>query len=61
MEDFFFPAGLKAYIKRFWSAFEGDPGQGFHAFLRRCIHDVGGRLESAEGHFRHAGIVVEKT
>lgn len=54
-----FTAELKAFIKKAWSMYEEDPDQGFHAFLRRCIHDVGGKQESAEGHFRHAGITIE--
>jgi hypothetical protein len=56
-EEFF--AELKAYIKKAWSMYEEDPDQVFNAFLRRCIHDVGGKQESAEGHFRHAGIMIE--
>ena len=58
IEEFF--AELKAYIKKAWPGYENDPDQGFHAFLRRCVHDVGAKQESAEGHFRHAGITIEK-
>lgn len=58
IEEFF--AELKGYIKKGWRAYEEDPDQGFNAFLRRCVHDVGAKKESAEGHFRDAGIKVEK-
>lgn len=39
IEEFF--AELKAFIKRAWSVYEKNPGQGFQAFLQRCVHDVG--------------------
>jgi transposase len=58
IEEFF--AELKAYIKKSWSAYEANPEQGFHIFLRRCVHDVGAKQQSAEGHFRHAGITIER-
>jgi transposase len=57
IEEFF--AELKAYIKKAWPAFEEDPDQGFKTFLRRCVDHVGSKKESAEGHFRKAGIIVE--
>ncbi|KAJ5851110.1 hypothetical protein N7455_010966 [Penicillium solitum] len=57
IEEFF--AELKAHIKKYWSTYEENCDQGFHAFLRRCVQDVGAKKESAEGHFRHAGIMVE--
>ena len=46
IEEFF--AELKAYIKESWSAYEANPDQGFHVFLRRCVHDVGAKRQSAE-------------
>lgn len=55
IEEFF--AELKGYIKKAWPVYEEDPDQGFHAFLWRCVDDVSARQESAEGHFRHAGVV----
>lgn len=58
IEEFF--AELKAYIKKAWPAYEEDPDQGFKTFLRRCVDHVGSRKESAEGHFRNAGIMVEE-
>jgi transposase len=58
IEEFF--AELKAYIKKAWSSFEKNPDQGFHAFLRQCVHDIGAKQQSAEGHFRHAGFTIEK-
>lgn len=51
IEEFF--AELKAHIKKAWSVYEDDPGQGFHAFLRRCVYEVGVQRDSAEGHFRY--------
>lgn len=56
IEEFF--AELKAYIKKAWSTFAENPGQGFHSFLRKCVQTVGEREKSAEGHFRHAGITL---
>lgn len=58
IEEFF--AELKGYIKKAWTTYEEDPDQGFKAFLQRCIDEVGSRQDSAEGHFRNAGITVEK-
>lgn len=52
-------AELKAFIKRKWSIYENDPDQGFDTFLDWCVGMVGSKKESAEGHFRHAGIEVE--
>lgn len=57
IEEFF--AELKSYIKKAWPAYEKDPDQGFHTFLRQCVDDVGARQDSAKGHFRHAGITIE--
>lgn len=57
IEEFF--AELKAHIKKVWSAYEKNPDQGFHAFLQRCVYEVGARQDSAEGHFRHSGVPIE--
>lgn len=57
-EAFF--AELKCYIKRVWSTFTQAPEQGFRAFLRKCLHEVGARRESAEGNFRHSGLTIER-
>jgi transposase len=56
IEEFF--AKLKAYIKRNWSVYEEDPNHGFNNFLEQCVDMVGGRKDSARGHFRHAGLVI---
>jgi hypothetical protein len=56
IKEFF--AELKAYIKKAWSTFTENPGQVFHSFLRKCVQTVGEREKSAEGHFRHAGIIL---
>lgn len=58
IEEFF--AELKGYIKKVWRAYEEDPDQGFNTFLRQCVQDGGAEKESAEGHFRNAGIKIEK-
>jgi transposase len=57
VEEFF--AELKAYIKRNWKAYEENPAQGFDTFLSWCVDVVGGRENSARGHFRHAGWIIE--
>jgi hypothetical protein len=58
IEEYF--AKLKGYIKKVWPLFERNPDQGFRAFLRECVYDVGAKQESAEGHFRHAGIEIQE-
>lgn len=57
IEEFF--AELKAFIKRNWQLFEDDPDGDFEKFLEWCIDVVGAREESAEGHFRRAGLIIE--
>ncbi|EED12793.1 hypothetical protein TSTA_053110 [Talaromyces stipitatus ATCC 10500] len=57
IEEFF--AELKAFIKRNWRLYEEVPEQGFDAFLEWCVDLVGTREESAKGHFRHAGVIIE--
>lgn len=58
IEEFF--AELKAFIKRNWHIYEGSPEQGFGTFLEWCVDVVGGREQSAEGHFRHSGLTVKE-
>lgn len=58
IEEFF--SELKAFIKKNWRAFEDAPEQGFDAFLEWCVDVVGGRRDSAKGHFRHSGITIEE-
>jgi hypothetical protein len=58
IEEFF--AELKGFIKRHWAKYEENPMQGFRAFLEWCINMVGGKEESAKGHFRHAGVTIEE-
>ncbi|OGE55430.1 hypothetical protein PENARI_c004G00238 [Penicillium arizonense] len=57
IEEFF--AELKAFIRRNWQSYKDNPDQGFKAFLEWCVDTVGARAESAEGHFRNAGLTVE--
>ncbi|EEH07559.1 conserved hypothetical protein [Histoplasma capsulatum G186AR] len=56
-EEFF--AELKAYIRKNRSLYDEDPRQGFGVFLQQCVDVVGARIESAEGHFRSAGVSIE--
>ena len=58
IEEFF--AELKAFIKKQWYEYECSPHQDFGAFLEWCISVVGGREDSAKGHFRHACVTVEE-
>jgi transposase len=58
IEEFF--AELKAFIKRNWHIYEENPLQGFDTFLEWCIDIVGGKKNSARGHFRHAGLNIEE-
>jgi transposase len=57
IEQFF--AKLKAFIRRNWQTCEDHPDQGFDIFLEWCVDTVGARAESAEGHFRNAGLTVK--
>ena len=58
IEEFF--AEMKGFIKRNWAEFVQDPERNFHLFLEWCVDSVRSRRSSAEGHFRHAGVVVEE-
>jgi transposase len=55
IEEFF--AELKGFIKRHGRDYGG---QDFRDFLEWCVDIVGAREESAKGHFRHAGLVIEE-
>lgn len=58
IEEFF--AELKQFIKHRWYEYEENPGQGYDTFLEWCVGVVGSRTQSAEGHFRHAGVLVDE-
>jgi transposase len=58
IKEFF--AELKAFIKRNWHIYEEKPEQGFNNFLEWCINVVGQKKNSARGHFRHAGLIIEE-
>jgi transposase len=58
IEEFF--AELKAFIKRNWRIYEKNPEQGFDSFLEWCINVVGRKKNSARGHFRHTGLIIEE-
>jgi transposase len=58
IEEFF--AELKAFIKKRWHEYADNPRQDFRLFLEWCISVVGGRKQSARGHFRRAGATIEE-
>ena len=58
IEEFF--AELKAFIKRYWYIYERYPEKMFGSFLEWCVSVVGSQIESARGHFRHAGWTIEE-
>ena len=58
IEEFF--AELKAFIKKQWYVYEEDTSLEFPSFLEWCIEEVGSRKNSAHGHFRHAGITIDR-
>jgi transposase len=55
IEEFF--AELKGFIKRHC---RDHASQNFGDFLEWCVDVVGAQEESAKGHFRHAGLVIEE-
>lgn len=57
IEGFF--SELKSFISRSWYYYEEHSNEGFDHFLGWCIEAVGAKKESAEGHFRHAGLTIE--
>jgi transposase len=58
IEEFF--AELKSSIKRNWQHYMEHSDEGFDSFLEWCIDIVGAREQSAQGHFRHAGLVIDE-
>jgi transposase len=58
IEEFF--AELKAFIRRNWRVHQSSH-EGFESFLEWCVEVVGERESSAKGHFRHSGVIVERT
>jgi hypothetical protein len=55
-----FFAELKALIKKQWHEYEDNQRQDFKLFLEWCVCMVGGREQSARGHFRHAGWSIDE-
>ena len=55
IEEFF--AELKAFVRRNW---QKHTGEDFKDFLEWSLDVVGARVESAQGHFRHANVEVEE-
>ena len=58
IEDFF--AELKAFIKKRWHEYEESPHQDFKLFLEWCVSMVGGKKQSARGHFKHSGWSIDE-
>jgi transposase len=58
IEEFF--GELKAYIRQVWDEHEGFIRADFLSFLEECVTIVGGRVTSAKGHFRRAGISIDE-
>lgn len=58
IEKFF--SEVKQFIKQRWNEYKENPGQGYSAFLEWCIGVVGSRVQSAKGHFQHAGVMIEE-
>ena len=54
VEGFF--AQLKRYVRRHWKG--GETGQRFGEFLKCSLEVVGSNIQSAEGHFRNAGLTI---
>jgi hypothetical protein len=52
--------GIPNGNKKQWHEFESSPHEEFGAYLKWCISMVGGREESAKGHFRNAGVIIEE-
>jgi transposase len=52
-------AELKAYAKVRWDEHIDLIHRDFGAYIKSCVAAVGGRQDSAEGHFRNAGLTVE--
>jgi transposase len=57
IEEFF--AELKGFIRN-WQHYMEHSDEGFDSFLGWCIDIVGAREQSAKGHFRHAGLVIDE-
>lgn len=50
---------LKNRIKQVWLAHTDDPTLDFRALLEQCVDTISLDVVTAEGHFRHANILVE--
>ena len=51
---------LKTYIRQVWDEHIGFVRPDFLGFLEECVTVVGARKASASGHFRRAGISMDK-
>jgi hypothetical protein len=52
--------GMVCFIRRNWNDYAEDPDREIGSFLEWGIDQVGARKDSAHGHFRHAGLSIEK-
>jgi hypothetical protein len=58
IEEFF--GEVKTQVKSQRKKYQGLIQRDFEAYVKSCVMAVGSRRESAEGHFRNAGLHVEK-
>jgi transposase InsO family protein len=56
IEEFF--GEVKTYMKSQRKNYESLVERDFETYVKCCVSAVGGRQESAEGHFRNAGLYV---
>jgi transposase len=54
-----FFAKLKTFVRQPQKEYAENATQEFDSFLGWCVDMVGARDCSAQGHFRHVGVVVE--
>lgn len=58
IEEFF--AEFKAFVRKHFRVYQDNPDMAFEAFLEWSVDEVGARVSSAHGHFRHAGVSIEQ-
>ena len=58
IEEYF--AEMKAYVKLRWNEHINLIQKDFGAYIKSCVQAVGERQTSAAGHFRNAGLAIEK-
>jgi len=58
IEEFF--GEVKTHVKSQRKTYRGLIQRDFETYIKGCVKAVGSRQESAEGHFRNAGLYVEQ-